>query len=132
MSGKTKSSGDGRGRLRGLAALLRHPHRLWAEHRKATIVVAAALVLFIAGVTVAYELLKRPADVHNASVPFKPQKPPKPKAKRVNWPIFGLNRERTRYLPTKGVKPPFKLIWHYTERPLLEFPPSTPTESSMR
>ena len=54
---------------------------------------------------------------------FKPQKPPKPKAKTVNWPIFGLNRARTRYLPAKGVKPPFRKLWRYTERPLLEFPP---------
>ena len=37
--------------------------------------------------------------------------------------MFGLNPARTRYLPAKGVKPPFRLIWHYTERPLLEFPP---------
>ena len=71
----------------------------------------------------AYELLKRPADVHNADVPFKPQKPPKPKAKTVNWPLFGFNPARTRYLPVKGVKPPFRKLWRYTERPLLEFPP---------
>ena len=39
---------------------------------------------------------------------FKPQKPPPPKqAKTVNWPVFGLNPARTRYLPVKGVKPPF-------------------------
>ena len=71
----------------------------------------------------AYELLKRPADVHNENATFMPQKPPKPAAKTVNWPIFGLNAARTRYLPAKGVKPPYRLIWHYTERPLLEFPP---------
>jgi outer membrane protein assembly factor BamB len=69
--------------------------------------------------------LKRPPDVHNAAVPFKPEKPkPQPKKVRtVNWPIFGLNPARTRYLPAKGIKPPFKLLWHYTEKPLLEFPP---------
>ena len=37
--------------------------------------------------------------------------------------MFGLNPARTRYLPAKGVKPPFRFLWHYTERPLLEFPP---------
>jgi outer membrane protein assembly factor BamB len=123
MSDKTKTTDQGAGRLRRLGTVLRHPRRLWAEHRKATIVAAAALVVFLAGIVVAYELLKRPADIHNTAVPFKPQKPPKPKLQTVNWPIFGLNRERTRYLPAKGVKPPFKLIWHYTEHPLLEFPP---------
>ena len=39
---------------------------------------------------------------------FKPQKPPPPKEpKTVNWPFFGLNPARTRYLPAKGIKPPF-------------------------
>lgn len=78
------------------------------------------------GAAVAYELLKRPPDVHNASVPFvRPQgpKPVKHKVKTVNWPIFGFDRARTRYLPAAGIHPPFKRIWHYVERPLLEFPP---------
>lgn len=98
--------------------------RVWHEHRRLTIAVAAALVVLLAaGAAIAYELLKRPADVHNTAVPFKPQKPPKPKAKTVNWPLFGRNRSRTRYLPAKGIRPPFRKLWRYTGRPLLEFPP---------
>ena len=78
---------------------------------------------FSAGL-VGYELLKRPADVHNPDAIFKPQKPPAPKkAKTVNWPMFGLDPARTRYLPAKGIKPPFRKLWRYTDRPLLEFPP---------
>jgi outer membrane protein assembly factor BamB len=84
--------------------------------------VAGLIVVAGAGL-LAYELLKRPADVHNSHATFVPQKPPKPEAKTVNWPIFGLNPARTRYLPARGVKPPYRLLWHYTERPLLEFPP---------
>jgi outer membrane protein assembly factor BamB len=80
-------------------------------------------LLALAGIAIAYQALKRPADVHNPDVPFKRQKPPKPKAKTVNWPLFGLNPARTRYLPAKGVKPPFRKLWRYTGRPLLEFPP---------
>ena len=87
----------------------------------AALVSVVALVL--GGAVLAYELLKRPADIHNAAVPFKPQKPPKPKAKVTNWPMFGFNRARTRYLPAKGVRPPFRKLWRYTGRPLLEFPP---------
>ena len=84
---------------------------------------ALALVIAASGL-VAYELLKRPADVHNAEVPFKAPKAPKPrKAKTVNWPMFGLNRARTRYLPARGVRPPFRKLWRYRGRPLLEFPP---------
>ncbi len=96
----------------------------WKEHRRLAIglLAAAAIAVFGAG-ALAYELLKRPGDVHNSDVTFVPQKPPKPKAKTVNWPIFGLNPARTRYLPAKGVKPPFRKLWRFTERPLLEFPP---------
>jgi outer membrane protein assembly factor BamB len=108
---------------RDLERLRREPRFLWHEHRRLTIALAVGAVVLLAGIAVGYELLKRPSDIHNAKASFKPEKPPKPKAKTVNWPMFGLNPARTRYLPAKGVKPPFRLIWHYTERPLLEFPP---------
>ncbi len=87
--------------------------------------IAGGVMAFAAAALVAYELLKRPPDIHNASVAFKPQKPKKPRnrKKAVNWPMFGLDRARTRYLPAKGVKPPFKLIWNYNDKPLIEFPP---------
>lgn len=110
-------------RWRDAKRLLRDPKRLWREHRRLVIVLGIGAFLFLGGVALAYELLKRPADVHNPNVAFKPQKPPKPQRKTVNWPLFGLNRARTRYLPAKGVKPPFRKLWRYTGRPLLEFPP---------
>jgi outer membrane protein assembly factor BamB len=96
------------------------------ENRRLAIALLALGVLVSAGI-VGYQLLKRPADVHNQEAirHFKPQKPPPPpkRAKTVNWPLFGLNPARTRYLPAKGIKPPFDKLWRYTERPLLEFPP---------
>jgi outer membrane protein assembly factor BamB len=103
--------------------LWRSPSRLWRERRVLAILLVAGAVAVLAGAAVGYELLKRPPDVHNPRIAFKPHKPPKPKAKTVNWPLFGYNLARTRYLPAKGVKPPFRLLWHYVERPLLEFPP---------
>jgi outer membrane protein assembly factor BamB len=107
-----------------LAGLWAQAEHFWKERRRLAIglIAAAAIAVFGAGV-LAYELLKRPGDVHNSNATFVPQKPPKPKAKTVNWPIFGLNPARTRYLPAKGIKPPFRKIWRFTERPLLEFPP---------
>lgn len=106
------------------ARLSREAKRLWRERRRLVVAIAvAAAALLVVGAAIAYELLKRPADVHNPNATFKPQKPQKPKAKTVNWPIFGLNPARTRYLPAKGVKPPFRKLWRFTERPLLEFPP---------
>lgn len=107
-----------------LAGLWAQAEHLWKQHRRLAIgLIAGGVIAFFGAGVLAYELLKRPADVHNENATFVPQKPPKPEAKTVNWPIFGLNAARTRYLPAKGVKPPYRLIWHYTERPLLEFPP---------
>jgi outer membrane protein assembly factor BamB len=106
--------------------LWRQRARIWREHRQLIVIVLAASVLLLAGgAALAYELLKRPPDVHNEDVPFEAQKPKQPpkKARTVNWPFFGFDRARTRYLPAKGVEPPFRKLWRYTGRPLLEFPP---------
>jgi outer membrane protein assembly factor BamB len=104
-------------------APLREAEQLLHRNRGAAIGLLVAALLFTAGV-VGYELLKRPADVHNPDAIFKPQKPPAPpKAKTVNWPMYGLNPARTRYLPAKGIKPPFRKLWRYKNKPLLEFPP---------
>jgi len=96
----------------------------WHTRRGIAVGLIAGGVLAIAAAGfLAYQVLKRPPDVHNAAVAFKPQKPPKPKAKTVNWPVFGLNPARTRFLPAKGLRPPFRKLWRYKDGPLLEFPP---------
>ncbi len=95
------------------------------ENRWATIALLAAAIVLSAAL-VGYELLKRPADVHNPDAVFVPQKPKqvkKPRTETINWPIFGYDRARTRYLPVNGIKPPFDKLWRFTDRPLLEFPP---------
>jgi outer membrane protein assembly factor BamB len=105
--------------------LFRHPRWFWREHRRLVLGVAAAtLVLAIGGGILAYELLKRPADIHNEAAPFQAQKPKVQKRKTVSWPLYGYDRTRSRYLPAKGIRPPFQKKWRYTERPLLEFPPT--------
>ena len=112
-------------RTRDALAMLRHPRRFWEQHRTLAMALVAALVLAIFGVVVAYQELRRPADVHNEDVVFEPQQPKQApaRAKTLNWPLFGLNPARTRYMPAKGVVPPFRKLWRYTDRPLLEFPP---------
>jgi outer membrane protein assembly factor BamB len=97
--------------------------RWWHDRRKLAAALAAAVLALAGGAVLAYELLKRPEDVSNPDVPFVAEKPPKPVVKTTNWPMFGLNRARTRWLPANRVKPPFKRIWKYGDRPLLEFPP---------
>src|SRR2546421_734338 len=83
---------------------------------------AAVLGLIAVGVVAAYNFARRPPDVHNTNVAFKP-KETKPKVQTVNWPLYGYNARRTRYLAAKGIKPPFRKLWSYGGRPLLEFPP---------
>jgi len=103
--------------------LLRDPRLLWREHRPFAIGAAVAVLVLLVGSVVAYGELKRPPDIHNPEVSFQPQKPKVQKRKTVAWPHYGYDRPRTRYLPAKGVKPPFRKIWRYTDGPLLEFPP---------
>jgi outer membrane protein assembly factor BamB len=109
---------------RRFEALLRDSERLLHRNRGAFIVLLAVAAAGFAAIFAGYELLKRPADVHNPDAAFVPQQPKQTKEpKTVNWPIFGYDRARTRYLPVNGVKPPFDKLWRFTDRPLLEFPP---------
>jgi outer membrane protein assembly factor BamB len=109
---------------RRFEALLRDSERLLRRNRGATIALLVVAAVGFAAIFAGYELLKRPADVHNTDAVFIPQKPKRvKKPATVNWPIFGYDRARTRYLPVNGVKPPFDKLWRFTDRPLLEFPP---------
>jgi outer membrane protein assembly factor BamB len=109
--------------MRGSGFLEKH---LWHRSNRWLAIALLAAAILVSGAIVGYELLKRPADVHNEEAirRFKPQKPPPPKEPQtVNWPIYGFNPSRTKYLPVKGIKPPFDKLWRYTQRPLQEFPP---------
>jgi outer membrane protein assembly factor BamB len=95
-----------------------------ARAHPARFAVASAVILGLiaVGVIAAYNFARRPSDVHNANVAFKP-KETKPKVQTVNWPLYGYDLRRTRYLAAKGIKPPFRKLWSYGGKPLLEFPP---------
>jgi len=104
------------------------PQRWWRDRGRLLAIAAVLAGLGAVAAGIGYQVLKRPSDVHNgADVAFHAQPPPKPvkkAAKRVDWPTFGFDRARTRFLPAKGVKPPYKKVWRYSEGPLLEFPPA--------
>ncbi len=119
------AEGGPKARIRDALSLLAHPRRFWEEQRTWAMALIAAAVLAIFGVVVAYNELKRPPDVHNEDVAFEPQEPKQLPlhARTRNWPLFGYDRARTRYMPARGVAPPFRKLWRHTDRPLLEFPP---------
>ena len=88
--------------------------------------ILASALIGISLVFAAWSALKRPDDVRNESAGFAVEKtvPKKPqKATRtVSWPMYGLDRARSRNLPI-NVRGPFKTIWDYEDKTLLEFPP---------
>src|SRR6266496_3105285 len=83
----------------------------------------AAAGLAAAGIVLAIAALNRPGDVVNEGAAFhKPKK--QHTVKTVNWPIYGYDAARTRYLPTQDLDPPFKAsLWSFQAGKLLEFSP---------
>jgi outer membrane protein assembly factor BamB len=93
----------------------------WQNHR--TAVLAGAAVL-IAGVVLAgYLAVKRPGDVSNEDAAFEEGSQQKEVVGEVDWPFYGLNPERRRYLAAEDLKPPFKVKWRINARKLLEYSP---------
>jgi outer membrane protein assembly factor BamB len=86
---------------------------------------AGAVVVVALAALIGYLVFKRPGDVVNREVTFDPKekKARKKKPETVDWPLYGLNRARTRYLPLKGLGPPFRQLWHFDAGELLEFSP---------
>ena len=99
---------------------------------KRWIAALAALILLVGGVVVGYVVYKRgeAADVRGSSTeefvtteeeePLPP--PPAEDTLGVVWPLFGYGPERHRVGPSE-LKPPFRRVWTFRARQLLEFPP---------
>src|SRR5919109_193756 len=95
--------------------------RSWSVRRRIAIVAGAAVVAAGSAVA-AYLALRRPDDVSNPQAAFAPRK--QKTVKPVDWPLYGLSLERTRYLPAEDVKPPFRSsLWSFQAGKLLEFQP---------
>jgi outer membrane protein assembly factor BamB len=102
--------------------------RSWSPRRRYAVV--GGFVVLVVGVAIAgYVVLKRPGDVSNPNAAFVPEKAPvkkKPKAKdpTIDWPTYGFNDARTRYLAAPKVEPPFaSSSWSFQAGKLLEFSP---------
>jgi outer membrane protein assembly factor BamB len=97
--------------------------RSWSVRRRVLTIAAAALVVAGAGVA-GYLILKRPGDISNTEAEFVREEPEKRIVKAVNWPVYGFDDQRTRYLPTKVVRPPYRgSSWSVQIGRLLEFSP---------
>jgi outer membrane protein assembly factor BamB len=97
--------------------------RSWSPRRRLITVGLATLAVAGAGVAV-YEIVKRPADISNPDAEFVETPEKKKVVKTVDWPVYGYDEERTRYLPSNGVKPPFgDSDWSFVAGKLLEFSP---------
>lgn len=106
--------------------------RWWRRHRLWLVVLG--LVILLVGGAAGYQVLKRPPDVSRGDeVPFTDELPQPAKKKKkkkrakgpqtIDWPMFGFDRARTRFMNVRGIKPPFRQLWRYSDKPLLEFPP---------
>lgn len=94
--------------------------RIWRDRRREAIAAAAVLALLVA--LLGYLLLRRPGDVLNPNAAFTPTQTG-PARGILEWPTYGLNNDRTRYLPAHGLKPPFKWGWQFNSGTLTEFSP---------
>lgn len=100
--------------------------RAWSV--RARLLIVGGFVALVAGAGVAaYAVLKRDADVEcPAPCPLEVEEEPERREviKTVSWPVYGYDDQRTRYLPTKVVKPPYgKRRWRFDAEALLEFSP---------
>jgi outer membrane protein assembly factor BamB len=107
------------------------------RRRRRLVWVALAIVSVLLGVVAAVVLTSRPGDVSNPDVAFEttPSQAPTtttptttkskdPFADRFEWPVYGLTKSRTKYLPlAQPLRPPFVVRWRLSGSILLEFPP---------
>src|SRR4051812_25954233 len=95
------------------------------------LVLAAAVALVGAGT--GFVMLHEPGNVSNPNVEFQPEptSTPAPDVAKdpvavedFRWPVYGYTADRRRALDVPhSLRPPFKRIWTFPGRSLLEFPP---------
>ncbi len=90
--------------------------------------IVGGIVLLVAGVALAgYLTQRRPGDISNPDVTFlaedTPQAPREKQNLKVEWPLYGFDEARTKFLPSSRIRPPFKRVWRYDQGVLVEFAP---------
>jgi outer membrane protein assembly factor BamB len=107
-----------------MQALRKNIVDLWNNHRLWTLAGGATFLVAVVGVVVYFAFIKRPED---KSCPdpcvIETTADAAPVVESVDWPLYGLNEERTRYLDAPRVKPPYTTKWTFKGRRLLEYSP---------
>jgi len=85
--------------------------------------ISAAAGLLVVALVVGYLIVQRPSDILDPSAEFEAKEEPLERERGVNWPLYGYDLERTRYLPAKGIEPPFDHRFLFDAGELLEFSP---------
>jgi outer membrane protein assembly factor BamB len=95
--------------------------------KKVTAVAAVALLLVL-GSAVGYVLYKwhEGRNIRGSSTQEFVTTPIRPRQKPagVVWPMYGYDGQRVRAVSGFGVKPPFRELWRFRAKALLEFPPA--------
>ena len=100
----------------------------WREPAHVAIVAVVSL-LVMGSAAAAYVVLKRDSDLScppPCTLETSEEKPPShaEQVETVDWPLYGYDMQRTRYLPTKRVRPPYDAsLWSFQAGKLLEFAP---------
>lgn len=90
--------------------------------RRWPLVAAAVVAILVVAAIVGYNHFKRPGDVLNANAKFDPSEA-KPTRGLVDWPTYGFDNGKVRYLPRRGLRPPLKPRWEFVSGALMEFSP---------
>lgn len=89
----------------------------------------AVFAIAATGVLGAIALVKRPGDISNPDAAFsgggeKLAKESKPEDDRTtDWPRYGYDLGRTKFLNAQKVRPPYRKLWRYDQEELIEFAP---------
>jgi outer membrane protein assembly factor BamB len=88
----------------------------------------AALVAAAAALAAWLLFFRPPGNVSHAGVEFTAPKAAllpkaKPESTGLDWPLYGYNAQRTRYMPNAHVQPPYRRTWLFRGNSLIEFQP---------
>jgi outer membrane protein assembly factor BamB len=96
--------------------------------RRALLAVAVLVVILVGGAA-AFVLYRQHQSRNvrgSSNEEFITTEPVVPRVREegVLWPMYGYDASRTRFVPDVKLRPPFRKIWRYRAKVLLEFPPA--------